>query len=255
MTHTNQRVIVTAAGSGIGRITALSFAKAGAKVFICDVDQTSLDKTLAEEPELEGLLCDVADEAQVARLFEKAVAHLGGLDVLVNNAGVAGPTALLEDITLEDWRRCMAVNLDSAFLCARAGIPHLKVQRSGSIVNLSSTAGLFGFPRRAPYCSAKWAIRGLTKTLAVELGPFGIRCNCICPGAVEGPRIDRVIAAEADKTGRSVNEVRMQYADQSSMKTFISPHDIAHAIMFLSSSAGARISGQEIAVDGHTETL
>jgi NAD(P)-dependent dehydrogenase (short-subunit alcohol dehydrogenase family) len=255
MTHANQRVIITAAGSGIGRVTALTFLKEGAKVFICDVDQASLEKTLAEEPKLKGIVCDVSDEGQVATLFEKALAHLGGLDVLVNNAGIAGPTALTEEIALEDWRRCLAVNLDAAFLCARAAIPHLKAQRSGAIINLSSTAGLFGFPRRSPYCSAKWAIRGFTKTLATELGPFGIRSNCICPGAVEGPRIDRVIAAEADKTGRSINEVRVQYADQSSLKTFISPNDIANAIVFLCSPAGARISGQEIAVDGHTEVL
>jgi NAD(P)-dependent dehydrogenase (short-subunit alcohol dehydrogenase family) len=255
MSHTNQRVIVTAAGSGIGRVTALSFVNAGSKVFICDVDKAALEQTLAEEPKLKGMVCDVADETQVTTLFEKAIAHLGGLDVLVNNAGIAGPTAPTEEIALEDWRRCLAVNLDGAFLCAKAAIPHLKAQRSGAIINLSSTAGLFGFPRRSPYCAAKWAIRGFTKTLATELGPFGIRSNCICPGAVEGPRIDRVIAAEAEKTGRSANEVRVQYAEQSSLKTFISPQDIANAILFLCSPVGARISGQEVAVDGHTEVL
>jgi NAD(P)-dependent dehydrogenase (short-subunit alcohol dehydrogenase family) len=255
MTHTNQRVIVTAGGSGIGRVTALAFLSAGAKVFICDVDEAALAETLGAEPKLNGTACDIADEAQVAALFKEALARLGGLDVLVNNAGIAGPTAPTEEIALDDWRRCLAVNLDGAFLCARAAIPHLKAQRSGAIINLSSTAGLFGFPRRAPYCAAKWAIRGFTKTLATELGPFGIRSNCICPGAVEGPRIDRVIAAEAQKTGRSINEVRVQYAEQSSLKTFISPQDIANAILFLCSPAGARISGQEIAVDGHTEVL
>lgn len=255
MTHANQRVIITAAGSGIGRVTALAFVKAGAKVFICDIDKKALEQTLSDEPKLEGIACDVADEAQVAALFEKAIAHLGGLDVLVSMAGIAGPTVPVEEISLEDWRRCLGVNLDAAFMCAKAAIPHLKAQRSGSIINLSSTAGLFGFARRSPYCSAKWAIRGFTKTLASELGPFGIRSNCICPGAVEGDRIDRVIAAEAAKTGRSVNEVRVQTAEQSSLKTFISPHDIANAILFLCSPAGARISGQEIAVDGHTEVL
>ncbi|MFO1171598.1 MAG: SDR family oxidoreductase [Hyphomicrobiaceae bacterium] len=253
MTHANQRVIITAAGSGIGRVTALAYVKAGAKVFICDVDKPALEATLAEEPKLKGMVADVADEAQVATFFQAALKHLGGLDVLVSMAGIAGPTLPVEELSFEDWRRCLAVNLDAAFLCAKAAIPHLKAQRSGSIINLSSTAGLFGFARRSPYCSAKWAIRGLTKTLATELGPFGIRSNCICPGAVEGDRIDRVIAAEAAKTGRSVNEVRAQYADQASLKTFISPQDIANAILFLTSEAGARISGQEVAVDGHTE--
>jgi NAD(P)-dependent dehydrogenase (short-subunit alcohol dehydrogenase family) len=170
-------------------------------------------------------------------------------------AGVAGPTANLEDIPLAEWRRCLAVNLDGAFLCAKAAIPHLKRSGAGSIVNMSSNAGLFGFPRRSPYAAAKWAIRGLTRTLAQELGPSGIRVNCICPGAVEGDRIDRVIAAEALKTNRSHDQVRTQYVSRSSLRQMIKPDDIAEMILFLTSEAGARISGQEIAVDGHTETL
>jgi NAD(P)-dependent dehydrogenase (short-subunit alcohol dehydrogenase family) len=255
MTHQNQRVLITAAGSGIGRATAEAFLAAGAKVYICDVDKAALESALEANKGLAGSMADVSDEAAVDRLFEAALAHLGGLDVMVSNAGIAGPTALVEDIALEDWRRCLAVNLDGAFLCARRAAPIFKRQKSGVIVNLSSTAGLFGFPRRSPYCSAKWAIRGFTKTLAQELGPYGIRANCICPGAVEGPRIDRVIAAEAEKSGRTFEDVKTQYASQSSLKTFIKAADIANTILFLCSEAGARISGQEIAVDGHTETL
>lgn len=254
-THKGQRVIVTAGASGIGRVTAEAFLGAGAKVFICDIDEKALADCLEDQPKLAGIKADVASEADVAALFKAALKHLGGLDVMVSNAGAAGPTALVEDISLEDWRRCIGVNLDGAFLCAKHAAPILKKQRAGSIVNLSSSAGLFGFPRRAPYCSAKWAIRGFTKTLAQELGPFGVRCNCICPGAVEGPRIDGVIKREAEKTGRSLNEVRDQYASQSSLKTFISPHDIANAILFLTSPAGARINGVELPVDGHTEVL
>ncbi len=188
-------------------------------------------------------------------MFAAATEKLGGLDVLVNMAGIAGPTATLEDISLADWRRCLAVNLDAAFLCAKAAIPHLKRNQSGSIVNMSSNAGLFGFPRRSPYASAKWAIRGLTRTLAQELGPSGIRVNCICPGAVEGDRIDRVIAAEALKTNRAPDDVRAQIVSRSSLRQFVRPEDIAAMILFLTSPAGARISGQEIAIDGHTETL
>ena len=255
MTHMDKRVIVTAGAGGIGNVTAAAFAAAGAKVFICDIDQRVLDAALADNPKWGGVLADVSDESSVAALFGAALKHLGGLDILVNNAGVAGPTAPVESVSLEDWRRCLSVNLDAAFMCARAAIPHLKAQRSGSIVNLSSTAGLFGFPNRSPYASAKWAIRGFTRTLAAELGAFGIRANCICPGAVEGDRIDRVIAKDAEATGRSVNEVRVQYASQSSLQTFIQPDDIAAAILFLTSEAGAKISGQELAVDGHTWTL
>lgn len=255
MTHSNQRVLITAAATGIGRVTADAFLASGARVFICDVDRGAVSSALRMQPKFGGVAADVSDEVEVERLFAQALAHLGGLDILVNNAGIAGPTANLEDISLADWRRCLAVNLESAFLCAKAAIPHLKRNQSGSIVNMSSNAGLFGFPRRSPYASAKWAIRGLTKTLAQELGPSGIRVNCICPGAVEGDRINRVIAAEALKTNRSHDEVRAQIVGRSSLRTFIKPEDIAGMILFLTSDAGARISGQEIAIDGHTETL
>jgi NAD(P)-dependent dehydrogenase (short-subunit alcohol dehydrogenase family) len=255
MTHSKQRVLITAAASGIGLAMTDAFMAAGAKVFICDVNAAALQATLASRPSLAGRVCDVSDEAQVADFFAAGTAHLGGLDILVSNAGVAGPTANVEDISLADWRHCLAVNLDSAFLCARLAAPLLRAQGSGSIINMSSTAGLFGFPRRAPYASAKWAIRGLTRTLAQELGPAGVRVNCICPGSVSGDRMDRVIAAEALKTGRSEADVRHDAVQAASLKTFISPQDIAALALFITSSAGARISGQELAVDGHTETL
>ena len=255
MTHDGQRVLVTAAATGIGRVTAAAFLAAGAKVFICDLDRSVVGIALKEQPGIAGVAADVADEGDVGRLFERALDHLGGLDILVNNAGIAGPTANLEDISFADWRQCLAVNLDGAFLCSKSAIPHLKRNQAGSIVNMSSNAGLFGFPRRSPYAAAKWAIRGLTKTLAQELGPSGIRVNCICPGAVEGDRIDRVIAAEALKTNRSPDDVRAQYTSRSSLRSMIQPGDIAAMILFLTSPAGARISGQEIAIDGHTETL
>jgi NAD(P)-dependent dehydrogenase (short-subunit alcohol dehydrogenase family) len=255
MTHHHQRVLITAAASGIGLAMAEAFLTAGAKVFICDIDAAALHATLATHPALAGMVCDVSNEGQVADLFTQGTAYLGGLDILVSNAGVAGPTAPVEDISLADWRNCLAVNLDSAFLCARLAAPLLRAQGSGSIVNMSSTGGLFGFPRRAPYAAAKWAIRGLTRTLAQELGPAGVRVNCICPGSVAGDRMDRVIAAEAHHTGRTQAAVRKEMTEAASLKTFIQPQDIAQLVLFITSAAGARISGQELAVDGHTETL
>ena len=252
--HLHQRVLITAAATGIGLVMADAFMAAGAKVYICDRDAAALAAALASRPALAGQVCDVSDEAQVASLFGTAAAHLQGLDILISNAGVAGPTANLEDISLADWRNCLAVNLDAAFLCARAAAPLLRVQ-GGSMILMSSTAGLFGFPRRSPYASAKWAIRGLARTLAQELGPAGVRVNCICPGSVSGERIDRVIAAEAHKTGRSEDAVRTEMTQISSLKSFISPQDIANLALFITSSAGARISGQDLTVDGHTETL
>jgi NAD(P)-dependent dehydrogenase (short-subunit alcohol dehydrogenase family) len=255
MSHTQQRVLITAAASGIGLVAAQAFAAAGASVFICDVNQAELGRTLAQHPQLAGMACDVSDEAQVRRLFEAATAHLGGLDILVNNAGIAGPTAWIQDMSFAEWRQCLAVNLDSVFLCSREAAPLLRAQGSGSIVNMSSTAGQYGFPRRAPYASAKWAIRGLTRTLAQELGPHGVRVNCICPGSVSGERIDRVIAAEAAKTGQTEAQVRSDLTQIASLRTLIDPQDIASTLLFLTSAAGARISGQDITVDGHTETL
>lgn len=253
--HVGQRALVTAAASGIGRVTAQALLDAGAQVFICDSNPAQLAATLAAEPRLHGLQCDVTVEDQVTTLFATALKELGGLEILVNNAGVSGPTALVEETSLADWRQCLAVNLDASFLCARAAAPLMRRQGGGSIVNMSSTAGLFGLPRRAPYASAKWAIRGLTRTLAQELGPHGVRVNCICAGSVSGERIDRVIAAEAAKTGVPESSVRAQYTDAVSLRTFISADDIANTILFLTSAAGARISGQDITVDGHTETF
>lgn len=251
-----KRVVVTAAASGIGREIAEGFLGAGARVFVCDVDSAVLAKFLGSHEDLEGLVADVAEPEQVAGLFEAAEAALGGLDVLVNNAGVAGPTAPLEEVAFEDWRRTLAVNLDGMFLCLRRGVPLLKAAGpGGAIVNLSSAAGRFGFPRRTPYAASKWGVIGLTKSLAHELGPLGIRVNAICPGAVAGPRIDRVIAAEAAASGRDEAEVRASYAQVSALRSFVEPEDIASMTLFLCSEAGARISGQAISVDAYTDTL
>jgi NAD(P)-dependent dehydrogenase (short-subunit alcohol dehydrogenase family) len=249
----NKRVIITAAATGIGRATAEAFLAAGAKLHICDVDSEGLAAFKAAYPAIGTTVADVAAEDHVDRLFKEAMETLDGIDVLVNNAGIAGPTANLEDCTPE-----LAADiggLDGAYLCTRRAIPIMKKTQSGSIVNLSSSAGIFGFARRTPYASAKWAIVGLTKSLALELGPFGIRVNCICPGPVEGARIERVIAAEAKASGRSPNEVRSSMVQYNALKTFISPKDIANMIVFLCSSAGARISGQALPVDGYTYTL
>jgi len=251
----NKRVIITAAATGIGRVTAESFLAAGAKVYVCDVDEPGLKAFKAAQPAVGITTADVADPSQVERFFDDALAHLGGLDIMVNNAGIAGPTANVEDVKLEDWRRTLAVNLDATYMCCRRVVPLMKKNRGGAIINLSSSAGIHGFARRTPYASAKWAIVGLTKSLALELGPFGIRVNAICPGAVEGDRIERVIKAEAKASGRSEDEVRKNTVRYTAMKTFVSPQDIANMILFLCSGAGARVSGQALPVDGYLYTL
>src|SRR5919109_451426 len=166
-----KRVIITAAATGIGRVTAESFLAAGAKVHVCDIDEAGLKEFKAAQPAVGVTVADVADERQVDRLFDDALRNLGGLDIMINNAGIAGPTANVEEVKPEDWRRTLAVNLDATYLCTRRAVPVLKQNRSGVIVNLSSAAGIHGFARRTPYASAKWAIVGLTKSLALELGP------------------------------------------------------------------------------------
>ncbi len=251
----NKRVVVTAGAAGIGRAIAEGFHRAGARVQVCDVDEASLAALAAAAPEVGRSRADVADPDQVARLFEDAQRQLGGLDVLVNNAGIAGPVGPTEDCGIEDWRRTLAVNLDGAFHCLRHAIPMIKAAGAGSIVNISSTAGLFGYPLRAPYVASKWALVGLTKTLAIELGPHGIRVNAVCPGSIEGPRMDRVIAAEAAARGVSAASVRAAYTRQTSLRCFVEAADIAEMVLFLCSDAGARISGQAMTVDGNTESF
>ena len=234
---------------------ARAFMAAGSRVHICDVDGDKLAAMAAEAPGLGATLADVADEAQVERLFDTAEAALGGLDILINNAGIAGPTGAIETMTSDDWRRCIDVNLNGQFYCLKRAIPLLRAAGGGSIVNLSSTAGIMGCPNRAPYAASKWAVVGLTKSLAIELGKDHIRVNAICPGSVSGDRIERVIAAEAEVRGLDPAEVRAAYAGSMSLRTFIDPEDIAAMALFVCSDAGAKISGQDLAVDGNTETL
>lgn len=251
----DKRVLITAGGAGIGRAIAGAFCRAGARVHTGDIDREALADAEDQWPELGTTLADVADPGEVDRLFDEALSRLGGLDFMINNAGIAGPTAAVEDCDLEGWRRTLAVNLDGTFYCARRAIPHLKAAGGGAIINMSSSAGLFGYALRSPYVAAKWAIIGFTKTLAMELGPHGIRANAICPGPVSGPRMDRVIAAQAKARGVPEQQVRDSYTRNVSLRTFIDAEDIANAAVFLCSPAGAKISGQAFPVDGHTESL
>jgi NAD(P)-dependent dehydrogenase (short-subunit alcohol dehydrogenase family) len=249
-----QRVLVTGAGAGIGLAIARAFAESGARVHICDIDPARMADSGVSDA-FGTTVADVADPADVVRLFDEASAHLGGLDVLVNNAGSSGPTGPVESLDYADWRRTIEVNLDSQFLCTKQAVPMLREAGGGSIVNISSSAGLRGYPMRTPYAAAKWGVIGLTKTLAMELGPEGIRVNAICPGSVAGDRIDRVIEAAAEARGVGAETVRQGYLRQVSMRTFVSAEDVAELALFLCSEAGARISGQALAVDGHTEGL
>ncbi|WP_170325171.1 SDR family oxidoreductase [Ruegeria arenilitoris] len=243
------RVLITAGASGVGRAMAEAFDAAGAQVWVADVDTAALDGCPAHWKRSK---VNVADQTAVAALFAEIEAAWGGLDTLCANAGVAGPTALVEDVALEDWRFCLSVNLEGAFLCVKYAAPILKRQRSGAVVITSSTAGQYGYPNRAPYAAAKWGVIGLGKTLAMELGSHGVRCNVICPGAVEGPRMEGVLAREAAAKGMTRDQVYDGYAAGTSMGRFVESHDIANMAVFLASDAARLVSGQVIAVDGHT---
>jgi NAD(P)-dependent dehydrogenase (short-subunit alcohol dehydrogenase family) len=250
-----KRVLVTAGAAGIGRAIAKAFADAGAHVHVCDIDLAALDKFRADFPGITTSVTDVADADAVHRLFDDAQKALGGLDVLVNNAGIAGPTSPIEKMNPEDWRRCIAVNLDSVFYCTRLAVPLLKSAGGGSIILLSSVAGRLGYPLRAPYTASKFAIVGLSETLAMELGPANIRVNCIQPGFVEGPRIDRVIADKAAARGITIEEQKGEFLSRVSLRTMVNVDDIANMALFLASPAGQHISGQALSVCGNVEVL
>jgi len=245
----SQRVLITAGASGIGRAMGEAFAASGAQVWVTDVDA----RALADLPDgWCGTQVDASDEAGVAALFGEITSEWDGLDVLCANAGIAGPTALIEDVALADWRTCVSVNLEGAFLAAKYAAPVLKAAGNGTIIITSSTAGQFGYPNRAPYAAAKWAVIGLMKTLAMELGPFGIRANAICPGAVEGERMEGVLEREAAAKGMTRDQVYAGYAAGTSMQSFVTADDIANMAVFLASDGARLVSGQVIAVDGHT---
>ena len=246
---TNKRVVVTAGGNGIGLAIADAFREAGARVAICDADADAV----ARSPYIASQ-CDVSDEAQVAAFFQLALSELGGIDVLVNNAGIAGPTKKLEDVTLDEWERTLAVNLSGQFLCAKAVIPTMKAHRSGAIINLSSTAGRMGMPLRGPYSASKYAVRGLTDVMAIELGEYNIRVNALMPGMVAGPRLDRVIAEQASSKGMDGAAYMNLLLHNVSMHTTVSAEDVAAMAVFLGSDRGAKISGQSIGICGNFES-
>ena len=240
------RVLITAGASGIGFAMAQAFHAAGHDVWTCDVGN------LPDAP-WRSSQADVSSTGEMASLCEDIRNRWGKLDVVCANAGIAGPTAQIEDIDYDEWIACTKVTLDGAFITAKESIPLLKEAGGGALIFTSSTAGIFGYPNRAPYAAAKWGVIGLMKTCAMELGPFGIRANAIAPGAVEGPRMEGVLEREAAAKGMTRDQVYEGYAAGTSMRTFVTAEDIAQTAMFLGSEAARRVSGQVIAVDGHTE--
>jgi NAD(P)-dependent dehydrogenase (short-subunit alcohol dehydrogenase family) len=249
------RVLVTAGASGIGLEVARAFVGEGANVHVCDVDKTALSALGSTDAKITRSTADVSDRGQVARLFEEAGDVLGGLDVLINNAGIAGPAGGVEEIEPDEWDRCLSVNITGQFNCARQAVPRLRYSTNASIINMSSLAGRLGFALRTPYAASKWAVVGFTKSLAIELGRDGIRVNAILPGIVEGERQDRVLRNKAEARGLTFEEVRDEALSFVSMRTTVTPQQIADAILFLCSPRGRTISGQAISICGDMQML
>src|SRR3954451_23682387 len=249
------RVLVTAGANGIGLAIVRAFAAEGARVHTCDVDETALAALVSSDPAITQTRCDVADRNAVKKLFAEAGEKLGGLDVLVNNAGVAGPTAKVEEMNPEDWDRCLEICLTGQFNCARLAVPLLRASKNASIVNLSSAAGKLGFAMRSSYAAAKWGVIGFTKSLSIELGPDNIRVNAILPGLVAGDRQRRVLEAKAQQRGISFAQMEPPGFPYTSIKDYVTPQQIADQILFLCSPRGRTIAGQAIAVDGDTQML
>ena len=239
------RVAISAGANGIGKVMADSFAACGASVFVSDVDPRALDAC-----GYPGMLADAGVVADCEAFVDAAVKHLGGLDVLVNNAGIAGPTATVEEVTPEELDATLRIDLASMFHTSRRAIPALRANGGGAIINLSSAAGRFGFALRAPYAAAKWGVIGFTKSLSIELGADGIRVNAILPGPVDGPRIRAVIKAKAEAASISENEMTERTVAVTSLKCFVTQQDIANMALYLASPFGTTISGQTMCVDG-----
>lgn len=252
----SKNIIISAAADGIGWCIATSLLNEGYTVYASDINQKKIDE-LNQHPLINKRLfvdnVNAGDADSVKNYFESL--KLSSIDALINNVGIAGPTETMEEISIEDWKQTIDVNLNSHFYFTKQAIPLLKKNEGGSIVNLSSTAGIFGFPLRTPYAASKWAVIGVTKSLAMELGKFNIRVNAICPGSVSGDRINRVIEAKAKSLNITVSEVKEDFERMASLKTFVDKEDIANMAVFLLSNQAHKISGQVMTVDGNTERM
>ena len=245
------RVLVTAGASGIGASIAAAFAETGAAIHICDIDDDALAAFQKRIPSCQTTHADVADDKQVAAMFETQRSRFGGLDVLINCAGIAGPTAGLDKITEQQWTRTIEVNLNGQYRCLHHAVPMLRGSDAGNIICISSIAGRMGIPWRTPYVATKWAIVGIAKSLAIELGPDNIRVNAVLPGIVEGPRMDGVISARAKLEGVEEQAMREEYLRSISLGRMVTADDVALMCLFLCSPAGRNVTGQAISVDGN----
>ena len=256
MEHVKNKIIVISAGaSGIGAEIAKSLSEGGATVIVGDKDEVALKRLENDHPKITTNQVDVSNEAEVLVLFDDIKSRFGKLDALINNAGVAGPSAMLTDTSLEDWEKTIKVNLNGTFLCSKSAVPLLKKSGGGSIINMGSTSSFMGTPLRSAYTASKWALIGLTKTWAMEYGKDKIRVNTICPTSVSGERIDGVIERDAEYRKTTPEKIKAEYLNQTSLKTFIDSEEITGMVVYLLSPLAKNISGQMMVIDGNTESL
>jgi NAD(P)-dependent dehydrogenase (short-subunit alcohol dehydrogenase family) len=248
-----ENVVVTGAADSVGRVMAEKFLALGHRVHICDVRGDALAATLAANPGMRGTLASVGKPAEVEALFAEAIGWMGGVDILVNNVGIGGPRAAIEDVSYADWDEVVTVDLNGMFYCMKQVLPGMKARRHGVIVNFSSGSTRTGLPFRAPYVAAKYGVEGLTKNAARELGPFNIRCNAILPGMIDNARMRGIVERNAKATGKTVEEIEEGYLRYISMRTKIQPAEIADMVLYLCSPAARHVSGQLIGVCGNLE--
>ncbi len=254
----NKKIIISGGASGIGWATAKVCLSKGASVYLCDNNIKNINKIKKNPLNNKRLFiheCDASEEYEVESFFDKVRKKTKKIDALINNVGVAGPTCNIEKLNSEDWERTLKVNVTSHFYFTKLAIPMLKKSRGGSIINISSGAGIMGFPLRSPYAASKWAVVGMTKTLAMELGKYKIRVNAICPGTIKGNRMVRVIRDKAKFLKVSKKLVEKDFVSMASMNCWIYEEDIAKLCSFLISTDGERVSGQTIPVDGNATRM
>jgi len=254
----NKKIIISAGASGIGWATAKTCISRGAQVFICDINKkliNKINKNKKYKKKIFAYECDASNENEVINFFSKILKKTKKIDTLINNVGIAGPTGTLEKLDSGDWEKTIQINVVSHFYFTKQAIPILKKNKGGSIINLSSGAGIMGFPLRSPYAASKWAIVGLTKTLAMELGKYKIRVNAICPGTIKGARMKRVVRDKAKFLKISKKIIEKEFVSMASMNSWVYEEDIGKMCAFLISNDSERISGQIIGVDGNAIRL
>lgn len=246
-------IVITAGGGGLGRVIAEVFLSKGHNVHICDIDGDQVSRTLLDNPKLHGTVIDVGNRKQLHTMFEEAREWMGHIDVLINNVGIAGPRAPVEEMPEDEWQKVIDTNLNSSFWGMKEVLPEMKKRRDGVIINIT-TASAKTFPaNRSIYNMTKYALEGLTLSVAKEVGPFNIRCNAVRPGMMNNERMHGILKRVAADLGMSEEDVLQQELKYTSMRTMIEMKEVADMVYFLASDAAPHISGQIIAVDGNAE--